>query len=131
MHIYFDHNATTPIASEVLDAMLPFLREQYGNASSIHYFGQRARAAVEQARAQLSGLIHCKPEELLFTSGGTESDNLAIQGAVRASSRARKHIITSVIEHHAVLHTCKALERDGVSVTYLPVDGTGRIDPAE
>ncbi|MEE8177988.1 MAG: aminotransferase class V-fold PLP-dependent enzyme, partial [Acidobacteriota bacterium] len=133
MKLYFDHNATTPVAPEVLEAMLPFLREEYGNASSIHRFGQRARAAVEQARAQVASLIGCEATEIVFTSGGTESDNLAIQGAVRASTLPRKHVITSAIEHPAVLTTCHALEREseGVSVTYLPVDSQGRVDPEQ
>ncbi|MCH7977363.1 MAG: cysteine desulfurase NifS [Acidobacteria bacterium] len=133
MKLYFDHNATTPVAPEVLEPMLPFLREEYGNASSIHRFGQRARAAVEQARAQVASLIGCEAAEIIFTSGGTESDNLAIQGAVRASALPRKHVITSAIEHPAVLTTCHALERksEGVSVTYLPVDSQGRVDPEQ
>ncbi len=133
MKLYFDHNATTPVAPEVLEPMLPFLREEYGNASSIHRFGQRARAAVEQARAQVASLIGCEAAEIVFTSGGTESDNLAIQGAVRASALPRKHVITSAIEHPAVLTTCHALEREseGVSVTYLPVDSQGRVDPEQ
>lgn len=133
MHLYFDHNATTPVAPEVLDAMLPFLGSEYGNASSIHRFGQRARAAVERARAQVAALIHCKPQEVIFTSGGTEADNLAIFGVVRAaerSGRLRKHIITSAMEHPAVLHSCQALERDGVAITYLPVSKEGFVDPA-
>jgi cysteine desulfurase len=130
MHLYFDHNATTPLAPAVLDAMLPFLHEEYGNASSIHRYGQRARAAVERARAQVASLIGSKQDELLFTSGGTESDNLAILGVVRrAMQNARPHVITSVIEHHAVLHTCRALEKDGVRVTYLPVSREGLVDP--
>jgi len=131
MKLYFDHNATTPVAPEVLEAMLPFLREEYGNASSIHRFGQRARAAVERARAQVAALIDCEPAEVVFTSGGTESDNLAVQGAVRASTLPSKHVITSAIEHPAVLNTCHALERDGVAVTYLPVDSQGRVDPEQ
>lgn len=131
MRLYFDHNATTPVAPEVLEAMLPFLREEYGNASSIHHFGQRARAAVERARAHVAELIHCEPQEVIFTSGGTEADNLAIQGVVRASAHAAKHVITTAIEHHAVLHVCKALEREGVPVTYLPVSSEGVVDPAQ
>jgi cysteine desulfurase len=133
MHLYFDHNATTPVAPEVLDAMLPFLESEYGNASSIHRFGQRARAAVERARAQVGALIHCRPSEVVFTSGGTEADNLAIFGVARAADRAgraRKHVITTAIEHPAVLYSCKALEREGVAVTYLPVSKEGFVDPA-
>ena len=131
MTAYFDYNATTPLAPEALEAMLPFLRGEYGNASSIHRPGQRARAAVERARAQVAGLIGSKPDEVIFTGGGTESDNLAVQGAVRASKRSQRHIITSAIEHHAVLHTCKALETEGVAVTYLPVSSEGLVDPGE
>ena len=115
----------------MLEAMLPFLREEYGNASSIHRLGQRARAAVERARAQVAALIHCEPGEIVFTSGGTESDNLAILGAVRASSLPRKHVITSAIEHHAVLRACQALEREGVAVTVLPVNSQGFVEPEQ
>jgi cysteine desulfurase len=131
MHRYFDHNATTPVAPEVVDAMVPFLRVEYGNASSIHRFGQRAKAAVERARAQLAGLIHCEPTELVLTSGGTEADNMAVLGAVRASLQASKHVITSTIEHPAILRTCQAIEKEGVAVTYLPVDAKGFVDPAD
>ena len=131
MKLYFDHNATTPVAPEVLEAMLPFLREEYGNASSIHRFGQRARAAVERARAQAAALIHCQPNELVVTSGGTEADNLAILGTVRASAQAAKHVITSTIEHPAVLRTCQVLEKEGVAVTYLKVDFNGFLDPEQ
>ncbi len=129
MRSYFDHNATTPVAPEVLDAMLPYLREEYGNASSIHRFGQRARAAVERARAQVASLIHCEPSEIIFTAGGTEADNLAVLGAARAGSNARKHVITSAFEHPAVLYSCRALEKEGVAVTYLPVGSQGYVDP--
>lgn len=115
----------------MLEAMLPFLREEYGNASSIHRWGQRARAAVERARAQVAALIHCEPGEIIFTSGGTESDNLAVLGAVRASSLPRKHVITSAIEHHAVLRACQALEREGVAVTVLPVNSQGFVEPRQ
>jgi len=131
MHRYFDHNATTPVAPEVVDAMVPFLGVEYGNASSIHHFGQRAKAAVERARAQLAALIHCDPTELVLTSGGTEADNMAILGAVRATSRAKQHVITSAIEHPAVLRTCQAIEKEGVAVTYLPVDAKGFLDPGD
>ena len=131
MKLYFDHNATTPVAPKVLEAMLPFLRQEYGNASSIHRYGQRARAAVERARAQVAALIDCEPAEVVFTSGGTESDNLAVQGAVRASTLPSKHVITSAIEHPAVLNTCHALEKEGVAVTYLPVDSQGLVDPEQ
>ena len=132
MHRYFDHNATTPVAPEVVDAMVPFLGAEYGNASSIHRFGQRAKAAVERARIQLAELIHCAATELVLTSGGTEADNMAILGAVgavRASSQASQHVITSDIEHPAILRTCQAIEKEGVAVTYLPVDPIGFVDP--
>ncbi len=125
MRAYFDHNATTPIEPEVLDAMLPYLRHEFGNASSIHTPGQRARAAVERARAQVAALIAALPEEIIFTSGGTESDNLAILGAVRANRSSRRHIITTAIEHHAVLHPCRALGQESFDITYLPVDQHG------
>ncbi len=129
--VYLDHNATTPLAPEVREAMLPFLADEFGNASSIHSFGQRARAAVERARAQVASFIGAHEKEIVFTSGGTEADNLAIQGVVAASDRARKHIITSQIEHHAVLNTCQALEAAGVAVTYLPVDSAGGVNPGD
>ena len=131
MKYYFDHNATTPVAGEVLESMLPYLREEYGNASSIHRFGQRARAAVERARAQVAALIHSEPSEIVFTGGGTESDNLAVLGAVRQSGSPKKHVITSSIEHPAVLYTCRALEKEGVAVSFLPVDAQGFVDPDE
>ncbi len=126
---YFDHNATTPVAEEALAAMLPCFRETYGNASSIHHFGQSARTMVERARQQVAALLHCRPREILFTSGGTESDNIAILGTVRASSKSRRHVITSTIEHPAVLHTCQALEKEGVDVTYVKVGLSGVISP--
>jgi cysteine desulfurase len=135
MRVYFDHNATTPVAPAVLEAMLPYLRDEYGNASSIHRFGQRTRAAVEGARAQVASLIGSKPDEVVFTGSGTESDNLAILGVVRQAMRRRPasqlHVITSRIEHHAVLYTCKALERDGVRVTWLPVSHEGIVNPED
>jgi cysteine desulfurase len=127
--IYFDHNATTPVDPEVLSAMLPFFAETYGNASSIHTFGQQARAAVEQAREHVARLVGSRAAEIVFTSGGTESDNLAILGIVRAARAERKHVITTAIEHHAVLNTCQALEAEGIEVTYLPVSASGVVDP--
>jgi cysteine desulfurase len=126
--VYFDHNATTPVAPEVLEAMLPFFSGEYGNASSIHTFGQKARAAVETAREQVAALIGARPQEIVFTSGGTEADNHAIFGIVEASGGISKHVITTAIEHEAVLNTCQALEKRGVAITYLPVDDSGRID---
>ncbi len=162
--VYLDHNATTPVEPEVLDAMLPYLAGDFGNASSIHSFGQRARAAVETAREQVATLIGARPQEIIFTSGGTESDNHAIFGVVEAAAGVAatsgakqtaaasgakenaaasgakenaatsgaedkpKHVITSAIEHEAVLNACQALEKRGVGVTYLPVDHAGLID---
>jgi cysteine desulfurase len=128
--IYLDNNATTPVEPAVLDAMLPFLSADFGNASSIHTFGQRARAAVETAREQVAELINGKPQEIIFTSGGTESDNHAIFGVAQASSplRSGAHIITSSVEHEAVLNSCQALEKSGAAVTYLPVSREGLVD---
>jgi cysteine desulfurase len=119
--IYLDANATTPLLPEVLEAMWHFLVEQFGNASSIHQEGQRARSAVEQARASVARLLGCRPAEIVFTSGGTESDNLAIFGSVRAGD----HVLTSRVEHHAVLHAVERLGDRGVKVEFLPVDGQG------
>lgn len=127
--IYLDHNATTPVAPEVLAAMLPYFAEGFGNASSIHSFGQTARAATEAARHEVAELIGAREGEIVFTSGGTEADNLAIFGTLAASSRPQTHVITSRIEHHAVLHSCQELERRGVAVTYLPVGAAGIVDP--
>lgn len=127
--IYMDHSATTPVAPEVLEAMLPYFRERYGNASSLHEFGREARDAVEAAREKLASLIGANPEEIYFTSGGTESDNLALKGV--ALSGRGKHIITTSIEHPAVLEVCRSLERVGFDVTYVPVDNQGIVDPAE
>src|SRR5256885_4194056 len=126
--VYFDHNATTPIEPQVLEAMLPFLSGEYGNASATHTSGQKARAAVETAREQVASLIGARPQEIVFTSGGTEADNHAIFGIVEAASADRKHVITTAIEHEAVLNTCQALEKRGVTLTYLAVDREGRID---
>ena len=125
--VYLDHNATTPVDPAVLEAMLPFFSGEFGNASSIHTFGQRARAAVETAREQVAALLNARPQEIVFTSGGTESDNHAICGAVWAAPAA-KRIITSSIEHEAVLNTCQWLETQGVAVTYLTVNRDGLID---
>jgi cysteine desulfurase len=135
MRVYLDYNATTPVDPTVLDAMLPFLRENFGNAGSVHSPGQRARAAVDAARDSVAALVGAKSGEIVFTSGGTEADNLAIYGAVAASTKPRKHVVTSSIDHHAVLHTCEDLEKQGVDVTIVPV-GHGRgsqgvVDPAE
>ncbi|MHB9134689.1 MAG: cysteine desulfurase NifS [Armatimonadota bacterium] len=128
--IYLDHAATTPVAAEVLDAMLPYFRLQYGNPSSMHQHGRQAHEAIEAARAGVAALLQCSPREIYFTSGGTEADNLAIFGAAYARQDKGKHLITSAIEHHAVLHSCEALAQRGWEVTYLPVDGDGLVDPA-
>src|SRR5580704_17041802 len=111
LHHYFDHNATTPVAPLVLDEMRTCLGEVYGNASSIHYFGQQAKERLETARRRVGALLGAGEREIVFTSGGTEADNLAILGAVHAAGRATRHVITSAIEHPAVLNTCAQLER--------------------
>jgi cysteine desulfurase len=126
--VYLDYNATTPVEPGVLDAMLPYFSAEFGNASSIHTFGQKARAAVETAREQVAALLGARPQEIFFTSGGTESDNHAIFGIVSPSRASRPHVITSFVEHEAVLNACQALEKQGVDVTYLPVDQDGLID---
>src|SRR5712671_3370792 len=134
MHrVYLDHNATTPVEPGVLQAMLPYLSGEFGNAASIHTFGQRARGAVETAREQVAALIGARPHEIVFTSGGTEADNHAIFGAVAAagSSSSTPHVITSSIEHEAVLNACQALEKQSMDVTYLAVDPDGRVHPDE
>jgi cysteine desulfurase len=123
--VYLDNNATTPVLPEVLEAMRPYFAEHFGNASSIHHHGQETRAAVERARESVAALLGCRPSEVVFTSGGTEGDNLAISGLTRAGD----HVISSTIEHHAVLNSCKHLEAMGCEVTYVPVDGRGLVDP--
>src|SRR6202167_3206814 len=125
--VYLDNNATTPVLPEVFDAMRPYFSERFGNASSIHHHGQDTRAAVERARDSVASLLNCRASEIIFTSGGTEGDNLAIAGLTRPGD----HIITSSIEHHAVLYACKHLEETGCEVTYLPVDGRGLVNPDE
>lgn len=129
--VYIDHNATTPLAAEAFQAMRPLLAEDYGNPSSIHRAGQQVRAAVEHARTQVAALIGAGEKEVVFTSGGTEADNLAIRGVVGASSKSRKHIVTTTIEHHAVLNTCQALEAEGAEVTYVGVDSRGIVNPED
>jgi len=125
--IYMDANATTPLLPEVLEAMRPWLLERFGNASSIHQHGQQARAAVEHARESVARLLNCRESEIVFTSGGTESDNLALFGLVKPGD----HLITSSIEHHAVLHAAERLQERGIDVTFLPVSSEGQVDPDE
>ncbi len=125
--VYLDNNASTPVLPEVLEAMLPYFGEHAGNASSIHHHGQETRAAVERARESVAALLGCRASEIVFTSGGTESDNLAIFGLARPGD----HVISSTIEHHAVLNSCKQLEALGCEVTYIPVDGRGLVDPGD
>src|SRR3984885_2698830 len=131
MHIYLDYNATTPVDRAVLEAMLPYFAANFGNASSIHSSGQRGRSAVDAARDSVAALIGAKAAEVVFTSGGTEADNLALFGAVMASDQSRKHVITTAIEHHAVLNAAQALEKQGIDVTYVSVGGDGVVDPQD
>jgi cysteine desulfurase len=125
--VYLDNNATTPLLPEVFEAMRPFYLEEFGNASSIHRYGQHARAAVEKARASVAALLNARPAEIVFTSGGTEADNLGVFGLVRAGD----HVISSTLEHHAVLNSCKRLEQMGCEVTYVPVSSAGEVDPED
>lgn len=125
--IYLDHSATTPVRPEVAEIMLEYFTEKYGNPSSVHSFGREAKAGLERAREQVAALINAQPEEIIFTSGGTEADNLAIIGTANKYADRGKHIITSAVEHHAVLHTCEYLEKNGFKVTVLPVDEHGII----
>ncbi len=129
--IYLDNASTTPLRPEALDAMMPYLTTEYGNPSSLYPLGHRSENAIADARAALAGLIGAKPSEIYFTSGGSESDNWAIKGYAHANKAKGTHIITSAIEHHAVLHVCAALEKDGFEVTYLPVDAEGMVSPAD
>src|SRR5256885_1504709 len=123
--VYLDHNATTPVLPEVFEAMQGYFAQHFGNASSIHHHGQHTRAAVERARESVADLLGCRASEIVFTSGGTEGDNLAIFGLAKAGD----HVITSTVEHHAVMNACKHLEEKGCEVTSIPVDGRGRVDP--
>ena len=125
--IYLDHASTTPVRPEVVEAMAPYFTEHFGNPSSIYPLGQEASDAVAAARESLASLIGATPREIFFSSGGTESDNWALKGFARANATKGRHIITRAIEHHAVLHTCEALEREGFEVTYLPVDEHGLV----
>jgi cysteine desulfurase len=125
-----DHSATTPVAPEVLEAMLPYFSEKFGNASSLHSFGLEAKEALEESREKVAGLLGAKPEEIIFTSGGTESDNLALKGIARKNRQLGKHIITTQVEHPAILECCRKLEKEGFEVTYLPVTNEGLVDIA-
>ena len=129
--IYMDHSATTPVDPAVTEAMLPYFSEKFGNPSSLYQIGREARRAVEESRQKIADLIVAKKEEIIFTGSGTESDNLAIKGCAYKNRKKGNHIITSSIEHHAVLHTCKYLETQGFKVTYLPVSKEGLVDPAD
>ncbi len=127
--VYLDHAATTAVHPKVLETMLPYLQNQFGNPSSIYSWGREAKAATENARAQVAALINAEPAEIVFTSSGTEADNFALTGVAAALGQRGRHIITSTIEHHAILHTAEELERNGFQVTYLPVDADGLVDP--
>ena len=129
--IYLDHNATTPLRPEVVEIMIPYLKDHFGNPSSLHHFGQEAKRAMEDARESIANLIHSNPSEIVFTGGGTAANNLAIKGVARAGREKGKHIITSSIEHPAVLNPCNSLEQEGYQVTTLPVDRSGMVDPDE
>jgi cysteine desulfurase len=131
MRAYLDYNSTTPVDPEVLAAMLPFLAENFGNASSIHSPGQAARGAVDRARESVAALLGAKSGEIVFTSGGTEADNLAIFGVVAAATGAKKHVIGTAVEHHAVLNSCQELQRQGIDVTFVPVGSNGIVDPED
>ncbi|AXP00282.1 cysteine desulfurase family protein [Bacillus anthracis] len=129
--IYLDHAATSPTHPEVVEKMIPYMTETFGNPSSIHFYGRQTRHAVDEARRACARSIHANPNEIIFTSGGTEADNLALIGVARANRHKGNHIITTQIEHHAILHTCELLEREGFEVTYLPVDETGRVQVSD
>ncbi|NPV27750.1 MAG: cysteine desulfurase NifS [Firmicutes bacterium] len=129
--VYLDHSATTPVRPEVAELMMTYLTDRFGNPSSLHGFGREAKKGIENARWQVAQVIGAEPEEVIFTSGGTEADNLAIIGTALANQEKGKHIITSSIEHHAVLDACRYLEKQGFQVTYLPVDEMGSVNPAE
>jgi cysteine desulfurase len=125
--IYMDHAATTPVYPDVVDTMVPYFQYTYGNPSSVHQFGREGKTALDSARGTIAQSLSCEPNEIIFTSGGTEADNFALFGSALANKVKGNHIITSSIEHHAVLHTCEKLEKMGFEVTYLPVDETGRV----
>ncbi|HHY92938.1 MAG TPA: aminotransferase class V-fold PLP-dependent enzyme, partial [Firmicutes bacterium] len=125
--VYLDHAATTAVHPEVLEEMLPYLKNEFGNPSSIYSWGREAKAAIEQARERLAHLLGAEPAEIVFTSGGTEADNFALRGVAAANRHKGNHIITTQIEHHAILHTAELLEKEGFRVTYLPVDPDGLV----
>src|SRR4030043_193989 len=127
--IYLDHAATTPTHPEVVKAMLPYFTESFGNPSSIHSYGQEAKDAIEESRTKVAELIGARSEEIIFTSGGTEADNFALKGIAYANEHKGNHIITTTVEHHAVMEPCKFLETKGFKVTCLPVDKYGLVDP--
>ncbi|MCL4514644.1 MAG: cysteine desulfurase NifS [Firmicutes bacterium] len=129
--IYLDHAATTPVAPAVLEAMLPYFTEKFGNPSTLYFYGREAKQAIEDAREKVAAIIGARPQEIIFTGGGSESDNYAIKGAAFANEARGKHVITSAVEHHAVFDTCKFLESRGFEVTYLPVDEDGLVSPDE
>lgn len=129
--IYFDHAATTPVRKEVLEAMIPYFTEKYGNASSIYSIGRESKKAIEESRHKVANALGAQPKEIFFTGSGTEADNWAVKGAAYANKQKGNHIITTSIEHHAILHTCQYLESDGFEVTYLPVDENGLITPEQ
>ena len=127
--VYLDHAGTTPLDPKVLEAMIPYFSQSFGNPSSLHSVGQEARYALDEARERVAGVLHCRPREVVFTGGGTESDNAAIHGVATALQETGNHVITSSAEHHAVLHACQHLESLGFEVTYLPVDADGMVQP--
>jgi len=126
--VYLDHNATTPVDPEVFEAMRPYLTEHFGNPSSPHFYGVEARKAVEKSRTQVAGLLDCEPEDVVFTSGGTEANNHAIKGACLARRDKGRHIVTSAVEHPAVIEVCRYLETMGFALTVVPVDAYGMVD---
>src|SRR5438046_789860 len=131
MRVYFDYNATTPPAPEVTEAVARAMRDVFGNASSVHHFGQQAKSVLDEARSAVAALVNGDPSEIVFTSGGTEADNLAIRGAAEAlEATGRRHLVASAIEHEAVLNTFKALSRRGWRTTLLPVDQSGILAPS-
>ncbi len=129
--VYADHAATTALSDKALEAMMPYFQKQYGNPSSLYSFAQSAKADLEQARADIAACLGAKPEEIYFTSGGTEADNWALKGVAELRGNKGRHIITSAIEHHAILHTAEYLEKAGFEVTYLPVDSEGFVKPED